>query len=60
MGSQDLIVKQIEILREQMTEMATHKGFTSKESIEISQKLDNLLNHYYRLQRNSNEKQLEF
>lgn len=56
MGSQDLIVKQIEILREQMTEMAIHKGFTSKESIEISQKLDDLLNHYYRLQRTTKVK----
>ncbi|MGM8211917.1 Spo0E family sporulation regulatory protein-aspartic acid phosphatase [Virgibacillus sp. W0430] len=49
MGSNDLILKQIEILRNQMTEIAFTKGFTSEESIEVSQRLDQLLNLYSRM-----------
>lgn len=49
MGSNEMILKQIEILRNQMTEVAFTKGFTSKESIEVSQKLDKLLNLYSRV-----------
>lgn len=42
----DKLLKRIEFLRQQMTEVATEKGFTHLESIELSQELDQLLNLY--------------
>ncbi|QHS24442.1 aspartyl-phosphate phosphatase Spo0E family protein [Virgibacillus sp. MSP4-1] len=38
--------KEIETVRFKMVEVATWYGFTSKESVEISQELDTLLNLY--------------
>ncbi|MGM8366250.1 Spo0E family sporulation regulatory protein-aspartic acid phosphatase [Virgibacillus sp. W0181] len=49
MDTNDRLIKQIETLRNHMTEIAFTKGFTSDESIEVSQKLDNLLNQYDRM-----------
>ncbi|WP_066192746.1 MULTISPECIES: aspartyl-phosphate phosphatase Spo0E family protein [Gracilibacillus] len=40
------LVKEIERLRKEMTEVALQKGMTSEESLQISQKLDGLLNDY--------------
>jgi len=40
------LLKRIEFLRNKMTEVAFTKGFTSKDSIIISQELDKLLNLY--------------
>lgn len=40
------LTQQIEVLREQMAEVAFEKGFTSSESIAKSQELDKLLNLY--------------
>ncbi|MFB1051592.1 Spo0E family sporulation regulatory protein-aspartic acid phosphatase [Paraliobacillus sp. JSM ZJ581] len=40
------LLSQIELIREQMVEIALIKGFTSKESIILSQELDFLLNQY--------------
>lgn len=40
------LTRQIEVLREQMAEVAFEKGFTSSESIAKSQELDKLLNLY--------------
>ncbi|MFC4556931.1 Spo0E family sporulation regulatory protein-aspartic acid phosphatase [Virgibacillus kekensis] len=41
-----LLEKRIELLRNKMAEVALEKGFTSNESISISQELDKLLNLY--------------
>lgn len=51
----DTLLERIEFLRNKMTEVAFKKGFTSKESIIISQELDKLLN-LYDSQRNENNK----
>lgn len=40
------LLNRIESLRRNMIEVANEKGFSSNESIEISRKLDNLLNQY--------------
>jgi stage 0 sporulation regulatory protein len=40
------LLERIEFLRNQMTEVALTKGFTSEESIHLSQELDRLLNLY--------------
>lgn len=46
MGPTNNLLNRIEFLRQKMTEVALNKGFTDKESIEISQELDKLLNDY--------------
>lgn len=46
------VLDRIEFLRNEMTKVALKKGFTSKESIVISQELDKLLNLYDQVQRN--------
>lgn len=40
------LLERIEFLRNKMTTIAIDKGFTSKESIRVSQELDRLLNLY--------------
>lgn len=40
------ILKQIEYLREKMTEIVQEQGFTSERAITISQQIDCLLNKY--------------
>ncbi|MDC3412747.1 aspartyl-phosphate phosphatase Spo0E family protein [Aquibacillus sp. 3ASR75-11] len=40
------LLERIEHLRNKMTEVALKKGFTSEDSIKISQELDRLLNVY--------------
>ncbi|MFD2762000.1 Spo0E family sporulation regulatory protein-aspartic acid phosphatase [Lentibacillus juripiscarius] len=40
------LLKRIECLRNEMTAVAMEKGFTSDESIMLSQELDKLLNFY--------------
>ncbi len=45
LNATDLLFR-IENLRRSMIEVAIEKGFSSKESIEISQELDGLLNKY--------------
>ncbi|ASK64446.1 Spo0E family sporulation regulatory protein-aspartic acid phosphatase [Virgibacillus phasianinus] len=42
----DMLLERIEFLRNEMAKVAFKKGFTSKESIIISQELDKLLNLY--------------
>lgn len=56
MCSCDDIFKKIERLREKMEQVVQKKGLSSKEAIEISQKLDYLLNEYNRLKYKNNEK----
>ncbi|WP_099157909.1 aspartyl-phosphate phosphatase Spo0E family protein [Virgibacillus ndiopensis] len=46
MCATDKLLDRIEFLRNKMTEIALNKGFTSVESIAISQELDRLLNLY--------------
>ncbi|WP_430786270.1 Spo0E family sporulation regulatory protein-aspartic acid phosphatase [Virgibacillus flavescens] len=48
------VLDRIEFLRKEMTKVAFEKGFTSKESIVISQELDKLLNLYDHVQRMKN------
>lgn len=40
------MMQQIEDLREQLSKLASEKGYTHKETINISQQLDRLLNQY--------------
>ncbi|GAA0446277.1 hypothetical protein GCM10008983_25140 [Lentibacillus halophilus] len=42
----DELLNHIERLRRHMTVVALEKGFTSHESIKLSQELDRLMNHY--------------
>lgn len=44
-NSNSILIK-IEYLRTKMAETALSKGFTSTESISLSQELDQLLNYY--------------
>ncbi|WP_081704527.1 MULTISPECIES: aspartyl-phosphate phosphatase Spo0E family protein [Sediminibacillus] len=50
-NSQSLLEK-IEYLRNKMTSVALRKGFTSNESISLSQELDHLLNTYEKSKKN--------
>nr|WP_302328456.1 aspartyl-phosphate phosphatase Spo0E family protein [Salirhabdus salicampi] len=43
---------EIELLRRQLMEVATKKGFSNDESVQMSQELDQLLNRYQLLERN--------
>ncbi|QTM99251.1 Spo0E family sporulation regulatory protein-aspartic acid phosphatase [Sediminibacillus dalangtanensis] len=52
-NSQSLLEK-IEYLRNKMTKVALRKGFTSNESISLSQELDHLLNTYEKSKNNKN------
>lgn len=44
----DILLKEIEKLRDKMIEVVFDKGMTSKESLKISQELDRLLNIYHK------------
>ncbi|WP_077622189.1 aspartyl-phosphate phosphatase Spo0E family protein [Sediminibacillus massiliensis] len=46
MNDTQLLLVKIELLRNKMTEVALKKGFSSAESVSISQELDQLLNLY--------------
>ncbi|UFU00863.1 aspartyl-phosphate phosphatase Spo0E family protein [Radiobacillus kanasensis] len=46
MSNVEELLLRIEFLRNRMTEIALEKGFTSAESIYLSQELDKLLNQY--------------
>ncbi|UOQ85423.1 aspartyl-phosphate phosphatase Spo0E family protein [Gracilibacillus salinarum] len=50
------LISKIEKLRKEMTDVALKKGITSKESIHISQELDELLNDYEMYKRKQDEK----
>ncbi|MGM8214299.1 aspartyl-phosphate phosphatase Spo0E family protein [Bacillaceae bacterium W0354] len=41
-----ILEKKIEKLRKQMVTIATEKGYTSQESIQLSQELDEVINEY--------------
>ncbi len=49
MNNMNKILKDIELLRKEMTRVAMHKGLTSIEAITISQELDQLLNLYEKM-----------
>ncbi|MRH41865.1 Spo0E family sporulation regulatory protein-aspartic acid phosphatase [Aquibacillus halophilus] len=57
MNNLNNLLQRIEFLRRKMTEVALEKGFTSLESIYISQELDKLLNVYDYKVRLGNEEQ---
>lgn len=46
MCSSDELLARIEYLRRKMIKVASQNGFTNKESVAISQELDNLLTKY--------------
>lgn len=48
-----ILLSRIEVLRNKMTEVAWDKGFTSEESLHVSQELDELLNVYHCLDINT-------
>lgn len=50
-----ILLMKIELLRDEMSETAFNKGFTSEESINVSQKLDKLLNIYNNLNVNNSQ-----
>lgn len=56
MSNIDNLLDRIEFLRNKMTEVAFKKGFTSKESIMISQELDKVLNQYDDARHSENKK----
>lgn len=56
MNKSDKLLDRIEFLRNKMTEVAFKKGFTSQESIIISQELDQLLNQYGSVKRSEIKK----
>lgn len=49
MNNMNKILKDIELLRKEMTRVAMNKGLTSIEAITISQELDQLLNLYEKM-----------
>lgn len=49
MCNADKLLDRIEFLRNQMTEVAMTKGFTSLDSITTSQELDKMLNLYQQI-----------
>ncbi|SHM88991.1 aspartyl-phosphate phosphatase Spo0E family protein [Gracilibacillus kekensis] len=51
------LISKIEKLRKEMTDVALKKGITSKESLHISQELDELLNDYEQYKQQTNDKQ---
>lgn len=50
MSNSQNILRKIELLRKKLTDIALSKGFTSAESLSLSQELDQLLNFYERIQ----------
>lgn len=50
------LLQRIEYLRKRMIDVASKKGFTSKESVAISQELDRLLNNYQNIRNQSKYK----
>ncbi|SFM01383.1 stage 0 sporulation regulatory protein [Gracilibacillus orientalis] len=49
------LISKIEELRKEMTDVALKKGITSKESLHISQELDELLNNYEHYKQKQNK-----
>ncbi|WP_163579572.1 aspartyl-phosphate phosphatase Spo0E family protein [Gracilibacillus saliphilus] len=49
------LISKIEELRKEMTDVALKKGITSKESLHISQELDELLNDYEHYKQTQNK-----
>lgn len=49
-GAEQSALKEIEQLRSQLIKSVHTKGYTNSETIQLSQKLDNVLNHYNHIQ----------
>ncbi|SET28606.1 Spo0E like sporulation regulatory protein [Oceanobacillus limi] len=56
MYNSEQLLKQIEKVRNRMTDVALTKGITSIESITLSQELDRLLNRYNEMMANDRSK----
>ncbi|GGJ97971.1 hypothetical protein GCM10007063_20350 [Lentibacillus kapialis] len=59
MCAEDTILRRIEYLRNRMTDVAMEKGFTSPESVRISQELDKLLNLYQSMKHTNNREKVK-
>lgn len=59
MSNSQNILRKIELLRKKLTDIALSKGFTSAESLSLSQELDQLLNFYERIQGTERKKILK-
>lgn len=58
MCAADKLLKRIEFLRKQMTNIAMQEGFSSKESVEVSQELDKMLNQYNKIRKPVGQKRV--
>ncbi|MCA0969472.1 aspartyl-phosphate phosphatase Spo0E family protein [Halobacillus litoralis] len=52
LNEQGSLLDEVEKLRQKMIDVARHQGFASEESVEISQRLDQLLNQLQTQQTN--------
>ncbi|MGP4108822.1 Spo0E family sporulation regulatory protein-aspartic acid phosphatase [Virgibacillus sp. L01] len=59
MCTTEKLLERIEFLRDKMTDVALKKGFTSVESITISQELDRLLNLFDDIKQTDNQKSID-
>ncbi len=59
MCTTEKLLERIEFLRKKMTDVAFEKGFTSIESITISQELDRLLNLFDDLKQTDNQESID-
>ncbi|MFC3014946.1 aspartyl-phosphate phosphatase Spo0E family protein [Virgibacillus litoralis] len=59
MCTTEKLLERIEFLRNKMTDVALEKGFTSIESITISQELDRLLNLFDDVKQTKHQKSID-
>ncbi|SDQ65317.1 Spo0E like sporulation regulatory protein [Virgibacillus subterraneus] len=59
MCTTEKLLERIEFLRNKMTDVALKKGFTSIESITISQELDRLLNLFDDVKQTEHQKSID-
>lgn len=59
MCAADKLLNHIELLRKRMTDIAMQEGLSSKESVEISQELDKMLNRYNEITQPVGRKQVK-
>jgi len=50
MRLEQVTLKEIELLRQELLQVVEHKGYTNGRTIQISQELDRALNYYHYLQ----------
>ncbi|MFB4169510.1 Spo0E family sporulation regulatory protein-aspartic acid phosphatase [Virgibacillus sp. JSM 102003] len=59
MCTTEKLLERIEFLRNKMTDVAFEKGFTSVESINISQELDRLLNLFDDVKKTKHQRRID-